>query len=107
MSTKLKGTLVILSLMFLASFILAKRDEVKNNSNQIKTHLPQQSLTSANVENIKTDCVKKSKNTSTQLTVQKIELLHEGLNTELPLPELMQLTGFQIKIDTNSVDFSD
>ena len=108
MNLKFKGTLVILSLMLLASFILAKRQEVKNNSDQIKSDLPtQHSSVFTQIENNKIICVKKSKSIQVQPFVQKIELLHEGLNAELPLPELMQQTGFQIKIDTNSVAFSD
>ena len=62
MNLKFKGTLVILSLMLLASFILAKRQEVKNNSDQIKSDLPtQHSSVFTQIENNKIICVKKSK----------------------------------------------
>jgi hypothetical protein len=105
MNLKLKGTLVILSLMLVSSLLLSMNENTQTPKpvNQITINL----IKSNSNKEITTTGVHQTINTVKSKEVQRIELIHPGLNAELPLPELMQQIGFKIETDTTNINFSD
>ena len=105
MNIKFKATLIILALMLLTSLILAKRESVS----EIK-HVPVEDSVSQNISvNEKVEISKQVSRVRyihqpVKPQIQEIKL-SEGLNTNLPLPELMQNVGFKINIESD-IDYA-
>lgn len=108
MNIKFKATLIILALMLLTSLILAKREEsIKKIETPVTDSVSQQVVfNEAPTVSNRTMCVRYIQRP--KLNAQTIELSSTGLNAELPLPELMQHSGFKVEfeseIDYNNIE---
>jgi hypothetical protein len=100
MKIKFKATIIILALVFLTSLILPKKENaIQVKLTQTKDTISQE-VSKKTIKVLKTEKYKKIVDRSVNSQIRNIEMTSIGLNTELPLPELMQNSGFKIQFES-------
>lgn len=106
MNIKFKATLIILALMLLTSLILAKRENVTEIQSAPVKDTTTQIINVKETENVSNQVVHvRYIQRPVKLKAQLIELSSAGLNADLPLPELMQRSGFKVEFESD-IDYT-